>query len=409
MGFFKKLFKGVKKVFKKIGKGIKSAFKKIGKFMGQIGIVGQLALGFILPGIGQALMKGAGGMFKGLTGALAKGGKIAQTAGKVLEAGAKFAKAGTSAFRTVTDGITSFVGEFTKTALKKIPGMSDMFPKTLGNASDNFLMGENSAWKTVQGGIEKNITEIGKAFGEGLDTLGSVKKIYTADAANLGQQALARTGKGTIPGSIGSTGQESLLADPKSQFNIPEKDPFAFDGEMGKKYQAALDSGTTNLTASRGNVIPDAKGVVADFDLKGAGLQNIDVATSKAGTFFGDATDFVKGRYKEFLEGRTLGQAVVQEGFDKGVETVTETIGGDIKTRLSQEAGIVKTPEAPVSYGTYVAPYQQVGIQDYGSPQINDRAMQMTINPEAFLQQNPYGYGANIYQQQMNIKYGGVA
>ena len=34
MGFFSKIFKGVKKVFKKIGKGIKSAFAKVGKFMG---------------------------------------------------------------------------------------------------------------------------------------------------------------------------------------------------------------------------------------------------------------------------------------------------------------------------------------------------------------------------------------
>ena len=41
MGFFKKIFRGVKKVFKKIGKGIKGVFKGVGKFMNKIGIVGQ--------------------------------------------------------------------------------------------------------------------------------------------------------------------------------------------------------------------------------------------------------------------------------------------------------------------------------------------------------------------------------
>ena len=34
MGFFSKVFKGVKKVFKKIGKGIKKVATKVGKFMG---------------------------------------------------------------------------------------------------------------------------------------------------------------------------------------------------------------------------------------------------------------------------------------------------------------------------------------------------------------------------------------
>ena len=58
MGFFKKIFKGVKKVFKKIGKGIKGVFKGIGKFMNKIGIVGQLALMFLPLGpLLQGLLK----------------------------------------------------------------------------------------------------------------------------------------------------------------------------------------------------------------------------------------------------------------------------------------------------------------------------------------------------------------
>ena len=56
MGFFSKIWKGVKKTFKKIGRGIKKAFKSFGKFMGKIGIVGQIAMMFILPGIGNAMM-----------------------------------------------------------------------------------------------------------------------------------------------------------------------------------------------------------------------------------------------------------------------------------------------------------------------------------------------------------------
>ena len=94
MGFFKKIFKGVGKVFKKIGKGIKKVAMKVGKFMNKIGIVGQIAMAFILPGIGAALMNGLGGAaasmvantFGGITGAIVKG------AGHVLNAAHKFVK-----------------------------------------------------------------------------------------------------------------------------------------------------------------------------------------------------------------------------------------------------------------------------------------------------------------------------
>ena len=54
MGFFKKIFKGIKKVFKKIGKAIKSVFKKVGKFMGEIGIVGQLGLALMWFQVGSS-------------------------------------------------------------------------------------------------------------------------------------------------------------------------------------------------------------------------------------------------------------------------------------------------------------------------------------------------------------------
>ena len=61
MGFFKKIFKGVKRVFKKIGKGIMKVVKGVGKFMNKIGIVGQIALMFLPLGpMLSAFMKSFG-------------------------------------------------------------------------------------------------------------------------------------------------------------------------------------------------------------------------------------------------------------------------------------------------------------------------------------------------------------
>ena len=77
MGLFKKLGKKLKGFFKRIGKGIKKGFKKFGKFMGKIGILGQIAMMFILPGIGSAMLKGLGS----ITGLTATAGSAAATAG----------------------------------------------------------------------------------------------------------------------------------------------------------------------------------------------------------------------------------------------------------------------------------------------------------------------------------------
>lgn len=159
MGFFKKIFKGVKKVFKKIGRGIKKVAGKIGKFMNKIGIVGQIAMAFILPGIGAALMNGLGGAaasmvantFGGITGAIVKG------AGHVLNAAHKFVTVGKNVFNTVSKGITKFVGEFGKTALNKIPGVN------IESASKNFF-GTGGAWETVQKDIVKNASNIFNPF-----------------------------------------------------------------------------------------------------------------------------------------------------------------------------------------------------------------------------------------------------
>jgi len=164
MGFFKKIFKGVGKVFKKIGKGIKKTVGKIGKFMNKIGIVGQIAMAFILPGIGNALMNGIGGIASSMvTNTLGGiGGAIVKGAGHVVSAAHKFVTVGKNAFNTVTQGVTKFIGEFSKTALNKIPGVN------IKSASTNFF-GKGGAWETVQQDVVKNAGNIVNPFRSTVD------------------------------------------------------------------------------------------------------------------------------------------------------------------------------------------------------------------------------------------------
>ena len=145
MGFFSKIFKGVKKTFKSIGKGIKKVATSVGKFMDKIGIVGQIGMAFILPGIGAAL-----GSTLGSLGAWA-----ATAGGNALVQGAKFVTTGARVFSTVTSGIKNFVGEFAKTALNKIPGI------TMEGASANFFGADGAFGKAAGATADTWNTTIG--------------------------------------------------------------------------------------------------------------------------------------------------------------------------------------------------------------------------------------------------------
>ena len=149
MGWLKKIGRGFKKFFSKIGRGVKKAFKKFGKFMGKIGIVGQLAMMFILPGIGAALASSLGSMFglQGVTGfssliskgaaALTKSGSaILRGAGQVLQGAHKFVTLAKTGYQTVTEGLV----DFAKWGLNKVPGVTiEGAPISLMGGPDSVL------------------------------------------------------------------------------------------------------------------------------------------------------------------------------------------------------------------------------------------------------------------------------
>jgi len=146
MGFFSKIFKGVKKVFKKIGKGIKKVAMKVGKFMDKVGIVGQIAMSFILPGVGGALLKGLGGTLGKVAAwaGTAGGNALVQGAKAVIGTATKFVTQGARVFNTVTSGVKNFIGEVGKTALNKIPGVN------FKGAANNFF-GTGGAFERAAG------------------------------------------------------------------------------------------------------------------------------------------------------------------------------------------------------------------------------------------------------------------
>jgi hypothetical protein len=136
MGFFSKVWKGVKKGFKKIGKGIKKGFKSFGKFMGKIGILGTIALTMLTGGLGiGAAFTNFGATLAGSSSALLRG------AGWVIGKAAQFGTAVKSGFQTLTKGVTEFFGQTAKYVGNKL-GMN------IQGAPTSFL-GEGGVWKNT--------------------------------------------------------------------------------------------------------------------------------------------------------------------------------------------------------------------------------------------------------------------
>ena len=377
---FKKIGKGFKSAFKAIGKGIKSAMGKIGKFMGKIGIVGQIALmftpvGAMMSNMFSSIGNVAGGMFSKVVGKAAVQGAagsgllgsssaILRGAGTVLKAAGNFAQAGHSAFRTITDGISSFIGEFSKTALKKIPGMENVMPNYLQGGADTFFGGENSAWGRVSSKVSSDAAAILDSFNE---DIGGASKILTQDQTDLKAKAQAQVNKT-------ATGVDSV-------------------GPMKEGYK-----------------FPDA---TKSLDVDVSGLPDVTKATeSLAGgvpaakeSLLSQVTGSIKENYTDFLDGRPVGQAVTEELIGGATEAISEGVVGGLKQRAFDA---VAPAEEVENFSTYVAPYEApADIGAYASAAINDRAMQIQVSGNNYFQGHPYGFGASKYVQQMAMATGG--
>lgn len=219
MGFFKKVFKGVKKVFKKVGRAVKKGFKKFGKFMNKIGIVGQIAMMFVLPHVGAMLLKSMGATTWGSAFsamATSGGNAIVRGAGHVLKAAHGVATSAGRIYKTVTQGLM----DFGKTALNKIPFVN------IEGAAANFVTGPDSVlsrvkvnansildpWKTTITGNGRTLGDISSSTGRSLEELGAANENLV---------------KGVDPKEWGNivTGENSLITTEAPKVSAVSVDP----------------------------------------------------------------------------------------------------------------------------------------------------------------------------------------
>jgi len=355
MGFFKKIFKGVKKVFKKIGKGIKKAFNKVGKFMGKLGIVGQIGLGLLLPGIGSAM----GTMFGKLaTSMMGSTFGIVKGAGHVINAAINIGTGAGRLFSSITEGVTKVIGDLTGATLNKLGftkiGSIDISSKTF-----------SGAWDTAQEAFFNVAEKGGDLFS--MDTLTAENVFSTTGSAKA---ALAGT-------DTGSTFSDAMLEDLPETIQ-PYKDPLAAAQEIAIEQETRLP-----------------------FFGDGA-AQEIAIEQETRLPFFGETPD---------VAGVAAPQPSLLDRAGSTVATRTrEAVAGMpeqiVKTGVANIAAIprdiVRSAFAPTPEVTYNV--RQPAIPDIGFAGIGQEFAQPAFDPISFLDQNqalfnqnPFGFGAALY------------
>lgn len=212
MGFFKKIFKGIKKVvkgvakgIKKVGKGIWKGIKKVGKgFMkvvNKLGPLGMIALNFI-PGVGT-MMAGMWNTFGSTMGQWAASSNIL-----------------TKAVGTLGKGMFNGVNWIKGTAKSITDGVGNAF-KSIGD-----------------GNFAKGASEFGKGFSDAITGKGGAAGIEAGTSA-------ATKAAVDAAGTLNTQAIENVSFKPQADIYGTEFKPGSLTGEM--QFKDMGDFGTGNI------------------------------------------------------------------------------------------------------------------------------------------------------------------
>tara|TARA_R110000782_G_scaffold221053_1_gene308233 strand:+ start:481 stop:1437 length:957 start_codon:yes stop_codon:yes gene_type:complete len=244
MGLFSKLKKGLKSIVKKVARGIKKVAKGIGKVMGKIakpfakfGILGQIALSFIMPWAIGGLMSGMGFLAGSAFGTTAAGwagssNLFVKAAGKLAQGINYGAAAVNKAYTFVSDGITKgldWVGQqgaklkqgitnkydAAKEWVTGTPTYDDALSKELFSGEDIFADTRQTVTDVATGGT-KTIMSSGA---EGLSPTKAFEKIQTSVSTpvSIADTKLAQHGNKLISGGTAAAKKVFTLDTAKNE------------------------------------------------------------------------------------------------------------------------------------------------------------------------------------------------
>lgn len=364
MGFFSKVFKGVKKVFKKVGKAIKSGLKSVGKFMDKIGIVGQIGLSLLLPGIGQAL----GGMWQGLVGTMqgytGVGSSVIQGAGNFLAKATEIASGAGRAFSSITEGVKNVVGETLKAGANAL-GVDTALIETGKSLGSEYLqnLGESIS--------KANFDSIGAQFGKSAEAVvNSFSGVVPADSPLLTDGAV--------------TPQPENIYDP--DIVTPDM-PLSNAQELSFDAQYNPDFRPDELAALRGEPLPALTTEQEAFSAaRNQALTDLP-SVGEQQSLLGKAYDETISRGRQFIS----------DAPSKAYAAVERGIESSVVTGVRRATGVEQAPEYETTYyGTYV-PQLDFSDTSIAAPSAQFNPVQFASANTELMNMYPFGATAQLY------------
>lgn len=383
MGFFKKVFKGIGKVFRKIGRGLKKIAAKFGKFMGKIGIIGQIGLSLLLPGIGTMLGNLAGSMINTTLGGIA--GAVVKGAGAVLNTAVNIGTKVGSTFKTITEGVTKVMGEVATVGLDKL-GLSDStFGKYLANKG--FTGDIGGAFTDAVSGVKASVGDLFSS-----DTLTGLNKYATE---SLQTEALGMSREEyleSIPESLAETERDKILSSvPDSLADSSPLDTTSFGSKVPDPLQNADWAFSPEGQAARISAAEKAGIQLPEWDK----VLNVSEVANENTLGYTPASTTSPSLLDR---GITAGKEFFTDIPGKVSEAATSGVQSAVKSRVMSLAGVETRPEYNVTnVSGYVPTIDMAGTSDIGAASAQfDAVAYMQNNVDSF-NMNPYGFNAAVY------------
>lgn len=367
MGFFSKVWKGIKTGVKGVVKGVKKAFKSVGKFFGKLGIVGQLALMFLLPGSG--FLSGMGSWAAKMGAYTGFGAPVVNAAGKFLTAAVKVGNTITKPFRTVASGVMDVVKNTVGALVKKIPGTwADTFVSRLTNGRIDI---NDYSFKNAFDAVGKTLTQ----------TAADVGTIFTPDKWALPESFTTGFDKQTAAMQL-----EPNTVDIVNKVDVPQIDK-NITLDPSKQPQTQLNYSPSDLVTNPEVQLNTISEPVAEDLLQEAAVPRDNILGQETGSLYQESMDVgilsdqeyvnIKptnvnqleeiqplGQKRESILSQPISEDVsqdkgyIQSKIDTGIQRASDKIAKVIDDPLGALAGVM---------GRQNDPMLQQGVYSYGS------------------------------------------
>ena len=376
MGFLSKAWKGIKKTFKKVGKEIRRGLKSVGKFMDKIGIVGQIGLSLLLPGIGSVMSGMWGSLVGGMQAYSGLGSTIINGAGNFLNAATQVASRAGRAFSSITEGVKNVVGETLKAGANKL-GLGEVATNLgftdLGNSISN-----------------ANFTSIENAFNTSKDKF---FESFSGDAF--------------LPDSAYEAARNKAMMSPEQREFISGVQNFEMTPEVeaqrlkdmeniqGMYEEQAFDAqynpnlSQEELAALRGEPLPALTTSQENF------MAEREKALSDLSSVGEQQQQSLLGRaYDETIE---RGRQFISDVPSKAYAAVERGIESSVVTGVRRATGVEQAPEYETTYyGTYV-PQLDFSNTAIAAPSAAFNPVQFASANTELMNMYPFGVTAQLY------------